>query len=66
MRRFYFHVKRGRVTILDNEGSELADTAQAEAEATRRAREIVTRTTRADTGTIVVADDWQTLFELAF
>jgi hypothetical protein len=67
MPRYYFHIKRGQVTILDHEGIDLFDLAAAEKEALRRGREIVTRDGPSNGGTIVVADhNWQRLFELPF
>ena len=33
MPRYYFHVRRGQLTVLDDEGIELADSADAEGEA---------------------------------
>ena len=41
MPHFYFHVRRGQITILDHEGIELADTVDAELEAAQRARQVV-------------------------
>ena len=41
MPRYYFHVRRGQITILDHEGIELADTVDAEVEAAERAQQIV-------------------------
>ena len=41
MPRYYFHVRRGQMTVLDQEGIELADAADAEVEAARRAQQIV-------------------------
>jgi hypothetical protein len=38
MPRSYFHVKRGQVTLLDREGVELVDIAEATNEAARRGR----------------------------
>ena len=38
MPRSYFHVKRGQATLLDREGVELADIAEAANEAARRGR----------------------------
>ena len=38
MPRYYFHVSRGQITILDHEGIELADTVDAEVEAAQRAQ----------------------------
>lgn len=67
MRRFYFHIRRGQVTVLDHEGCELADAATAREEATRRVRAIVMRDGSDIGGGIIIADDnWQTLFELPF
>jgi len=68
MPRYFFHVKRGQVTILDQEGVELADSAAAEIEAARRAREIkaeeALKGVPANSGTIIVADEnWQPIFE---
>ena len=39
MPRYFFHVKRGQVTVLDQEGVELENSAQAEEEATRRTQQ---------------------------
>jgi hypothetical protein len=43
MSRYYFHVRRGQITILDHEGIELAGTVDAEVEAAQRAQQIVNR-----------------------
>ena len=40
MPRYFFHVKRGQVTVLDQEGIELANPAQAEEEAARLAQQV--------------------------
>ena len=40
MPRYFFHVKRGQMTVLDQEGIELADAAQAEVEAARRVQQM--------------------------
>lgn len=81
MPRYYFHVRRGQMTVLDQEGIELADTVDAEAEAAQRAQQIVNKGSlnggslngeflngqSANRGRIIVADDtWQTLFEFPF
>jgi hypothetical protein len=75
MARYYFHVRRGQLTVLDHEGIELAGTADAEAEAAERAQQIVNGASlngeplnakSASGGRIIVADDWDTLFELPF
>ena len=71
MPRYYFHVTRGRVTILDQQGTDFLNTRDAEMAATQRAVEVVAReeqkSTRTDSRRIVIADDnWETLFELPF
>ena len=76
MPHYYFHVRRGQITVLDHEGIELADTADAKVEAAQRAQQIVNgeamngasmNKASASRGGIIVADDnWQTLFELPF
>jgi hypothetical protein len=43
MPRYYFHVRRGQMTVLDQEGIEFADPADAEVEAAQRAQQIVNR-----------------------
>jgi hypothetical protein len=68
--RYFFHVKRGQVIVLDQEGVELLNTAP-EAEAARRAQQIVNgevlKEVPARSGMIIVADEnWQTLFGLPF
>jgi Domain of unknown function (DUF6894) len=69
--RYFFHVKRGQVIVLDQEGVELLNTARAEVEAARRAQQIVNgevlKEVPARSGMIIVADEnWQTLFGLPF
>lgn len=67
MPRYYFHVKRGQLTVLDHEGVELLDLAEAEQEALRRGQEIVARDGPKDRVSMIVADDnWRTLYEVAF
>ena len=71
MPRYYFHVRRGQINVLDQEGIELADTVDAEVEAAQRAQQIVNggsmNEASASRGGIIVADDnWETLFELPF
>jgi hypothetical protein len=43
MPRYYFHVRRGQTTVLDQEGIELANTVDAELEAAQRAQQIANR-----------------------
>jgi len=68
MPRFFFHLKRGQVTILDQEGVELADIIAATQEAARRGREIAARDALqgiAPDAVIVIADEkWQPVFEV--
>jgi citrate lyase synthetase len=76
MPRYYFHVRRGQITMLDHEGIELADTVDTEVEAAKRAQQIVNggslngeslNAKTASRARIIVADDnWQTLFEFSF
>ena len=42
MPRYYFHVRRGRCTVIDHEGMELANETEAALEAARRGRAIAT------------------------
>jgi hypothetical protein len=43
MPRYFFHLKRGQITILDQEGVALPDIDEAVKEAARRGREIARR-----------------------
>jgi len=73
---YYFHVRRGQITILDHEGIVLADTAHAKVEATQRAQQVVNgeamngasmNEASVSHGRIIVADDnWEALIELPF
>jgi|RhiMethySRZTD1v2_1073278.scaffolds.fasta_scaffold1146847_2 hypothetical protein len=69
MPRYYFHVRRGRVTILDNVGSKLSDGVEAAKEAARRALNIEAIGSLKDiqnTGVIIVEDEFSTVLELPF
>jgi hypothetical protein len=71
MPRYFFHVKRGQMTVLDQEGVELGNTADAEIEAARRGHEIVAeeacKGVPVTNGVIMVADgNWEPLFEWPF
>ena len=61
MSRYFFHIKRGQVKVLDQEGIELANTARAEVEAARRTQQIVNgealKGMPVRSGVIIVADD---------
>lgn len=68
MPRYFFHLKRGQMTILDREGVELADVAEAAREAVRRGREIARQNAvnarPLGAGRIIVDDEWRTIFEV--
>ncbi|MFZ0854049.1 MAG: hypothetical protein WAO08_33220 [Hyphomicrobiaceae bacterium] len=71
MPRYFFHVKRGQMTVLDQEGIALANLAQAEEEAVHRAQQCLAddacNGTPVIRGMIIVADEnWRRLFELPF
>jgi hypothetical protein len=64
MRRFYFHVKNGQVTVLDHEGAEYANEHEAATEAARRGGE---RARRSPGGLILVVDEqWQPVCGVPF
>jgi len=68
MPRYFFHFKRGQMTILDQVGVELADVTEAAEEAVRRGRNILARdalkSVPFSTGVIIVEDEWRTIYEL--
>jgi hypothetical protein len=70
MPRYFFHVKRGQVTVLDQEGIELAGIEEAEQEAFRLGREIASdeafQGSSAGGGMIIIDEDWRTVLELPF
>lgn len=70
MPRSCFHVKRGQVTLLDHEGVELADIAEAANETARRGREILAREAQKarlpTSGMIVIDEEFRTVLELPF
>jgi hypothetical protein len=65
MPRYYFHVRRGQATILDNHGVEFVDPAEVADEAARRALQIEKRKPCKDlprrSDAIVVDDDVSTV-----
>jgi hypothetical protein len=64
---YYFHIRRGQVTVLDHEGAELTDLAEAEKEAMRRGQQIVAHEGASNQSSIIVADqNWQRLREVPF
>jgi hypothetical protein len=70
MPRYYFHVKRGQVTVLDHEGVELSDISEATNEAVRQGREIGARQAShagpPSSGVIVIDEKWRAILELPF
>src|SRR5262245_44805816 len=69
MARYYFHVRHGRATILDNHGVEFADLVEAANEATRRALQIAQRealegASQINRCAIIVDDEVSTIFEV--
>jgi len=68
MPRYFFHLKRGQMTILDRDGMELADVAEAAREAVRRGREVARQNALnarpLGAGRIIVDDEWRTIFEV--
>ena len=68
MPRYYFHVRRGGVTMRDLDGLELADIAEAEAEAARRGRKIAAHEAsqgiRPTAALIIIDEGWRTVLEL--
>ena len=69
MPRYYFHVKRGRVIVLDHDGLDLANVEAAAKEAALRGRKLAAAEASrgaAPTGmAIVVADErWWPVFEV--
>jgi hypothetical protein len=66
MPRYFFHVRRGGLTVFDREGVELAGIA----EAARRGREIAVRdalnAVPRSAGVIVIDEGWRTVLELLF
>jgi len=70
MPRYFFHVKRGQMTVLDQQGIELADIEEATKEAARRGREILANQdlegVRDSGGIIIIDEGWRTVLELPF
>ena len=60
MPRYYFHIRRGRATVLDHDGVDLADFQEAATEAARRGREMAS----ADVVVVVADESWTPMFEV--
>ena len=62
MPRYYFHVRRGQSTVIDQEGMELASEIEAALEAARRGRAIMAsdalKGISTGGGLIIVDDEW--------
>jgi hypothetical protein len=60
--RYFFHLRRGQLTVIDKEGIELSDVEQAAKEAARRGRQIAEsdalKGILAGRGLIIVEDEW--------
>jgi hypothetical protein len=70
MPRYFFHVRRGDVTVFDREGVELTGIAEAAGEAARRGREAAARdaenSASRGAGRILIEEGWRTVLELPF
>ena len=70
MPRYYFHLQRGRMTIVDRTGVDLVDLADAIKEGARRALEIEARETLGQgprsRGAIIVEDESATVLAVPF
>jgi len=69
MPHYYFHVRRGQVTVLDQVGVDLADRTEAAKEAARRALQFEAIGALKDiqnTGAIIVDDQFATVLEVPF
>ena len=71
MPRYFFHVRRGQLTVIDREGIELSDFAEVAREAARRGRDVAAREALKGIpqqgGFIIVDDEWEErVFELPF
>jgi hypothetical protein len=68
MPRYFFHLRRGQMTILDQDGVELAGVAEAVREAVRRGREAARQNAVSamplSAARIIVEDEWRTIFEV--
>jgi len=60
--RYFFHLRRGQLTVIDKEGIELSDIEEAAKEAARRGRQVAESEARkgilATGGLIIVEDEW--------
>jgi len=60
--RYFFHLRRGQLTVIDKDGIELSDVEEAAREAARRGRQIAESDARKGIlgtgGLIIVEDEW--------
>jgi hypothetical protein len=70
MPRYFFHLRRGDVTVFDREGVELTGIAQAAREAARRGHEVAARDAEISAslgaGRIIIEEGWRTVLERPF
>ena len=71
MSRYFFHLRRGQVTVLDQDGNELANLEDAAKEAGNRAQEIASKDAlngaAANSRVITIADEqWRPVMEMPF
>jgi hypothetical protein len=70
MPKYYFHVRRGQMTVLDREGLELADIEEATQHAAKLGREIAATQAQKGIppsgGMIIIEQGWRTVLELPF
>ncbi len=71
MPRYFFHIKRGQVTVLDQDGIELPSLEDAAKEAIRRGQELASKASAQGTSgirrMIIIADsEWRTMIEVPF
>lgn len=61
--RYYFHIRRGQVTILDNTGVELTNRWEAAVHGQRLAQQEAPKSPFSSSRTIFVEDDFGIIFE---
>ena len=71
MPRYFFHVRRGQVTVLDQDGITLPSLEDAAREAMRRGQELAAKASLQETSVrsrmIIIADsEWRTMIEVPF
>jgi hypothetical protein len=64
--RYYFHIRRGQVTVLDNQGLELSDTYEATRQGLAMAASESLKGVPPNGGSIIVDDGSEIIIELPF